>query len=394
MGLGFLARIIEWKRRVWKFLKQHAEGYLVEKIEKQVASGEPEGPLNRYLTKQNVLGVIAMAVFVAAVLVMRPRSEAKSAKPQQTIVDKVEAENQKGGAYVPPQQTPRQDSGWGGQYKDNGLGNQQQPVTQNYGYGRAASSPAAQEESPAKILAKARFQREVEYAFKPHAEAEEKKEEPERGVAQPKAPASVHSLGLEDPQGSAPSYIIPENTWIPATLTSRIESQISGPVDAVISEDVYLPGTRHIVIPQGAKAIGTTQQVTAFGQKRLAILMKEIQIFPQGFAQPCVIPLESPVADQAGSLGATGKVDNHTLSLLLAASVVALIQGASMGFSYGGQIGTEQILIGNMSAAGSQVVGRILEKYTNRPPTIRVPEGSRLKLVFTRDTPSSCEVNQ
>jgi type IV secretory pathway VirB10-like protein len=394
MGLGFLARIIEWKRRVWKFLKQHAEGYLVEKIEKQVASGEPEGPLNRYLTKQNVLGVIAMAVFVAGVWIMRPhRVDAKNAKPQQTIVDKVEAEN-KGGAHFPKQQTPKQDSGWAVPDQGNGLGDRPQPNHPNYGYeGRTAAAPQ-QEESPMKILAKARFQREVEYAFKPHAEAEEKKEEPERGVAQPKAPASVHSLGLEDPQGSAPSYIIPENTWIPATLTSRIESQISGPVDAVISEDVYLPGTRHIVIPQGAKAIGTTQQVTAFGQKRLAILMKEIQIFPQGFARPCVIPLESPVADQAGSLGATGKVDNHTLSLLLAASVVALIQGASMGFSYGGQIGTEQILIGNMSAAGSQVVGRILEKYTNRPPTIRVPEGSRLKLVFTRDTPSSCEVNQ
>jgi type IV secretory pathway VirB10-like protein len=366
----------------------------LEKIEKQVASGEPEGPLNRYLTKQNVLGVIAMAVFVAGVWIMRPhRVDAKNTRPQQTIVDKVEQES-KGGAYVPPQQTPRQDSQWGKQYQENGLGNQQQPNPQNHEYGRSASSPSTQEESPAKILAKARFQREVEYAFKPHAEAEEKKEEPERWVAQPKAPAPAHSSGLEDPQGSAPSYIIPENTWIPATLTSRIESQISGPVDAVISEDVYLPGTRHIVIPQGAKAIGTTQQVTAFGQKRLAILMKEIQIFPQGFTRPCVIPLESPVADQAGSLGVTGKVDNHTLSLLLAASVVALIQGASMGYSYGGQIGTEQILIGNMSAAGSQVVGRILEKYTNRPPTIRVPEGSRLKLVFTRDTPSSCEVNQ
>jgi hypothetical protein len=68
----------------------------VEKIEKQVASGEPEGPLNRYLTKQNVLGVIAMAVFVAGVYIMRPhRVDAKNAKPQQTIVDKVEAENQR-----------------------------------------------------------------------------------------------------------------------------------------------------------------------------------------------------------------------------------------------------------------------------------------------------------
>jgi hypothetical protein len=49
----------------------------LEKIEKQVASGEPEGPLNRYLTKQNVLGVIAMAVFVAGVWIMRPASSGR-----------------------------------------------------------------------------------------------------------------------------------------------------------------------------------------------------------------------------------------------------------------------------------------------------------------------------
>jgi type IV secretory pathway VirB10-like protein len=366
----------------------------LEKIEKQVASGEPEGPLNRYLTKQNVLGVMAMALFVAGVWIMRPhRVDAKNAKPKQTIVDQVEAET-KSGADFPKQQAPRQDSQWGKQYQENGLGNQAPSAPQNYGYGRSASAPATQEENPMKILQKARFQREVEYAFKPHAEAEQK-EEPKQEAVHSQAPVPVaQSLGLEAAKGSEPLYVIPENTWIPATLTSRIESQISGPVDAVVSEDVYLPGTRHIVIPQGAKAIGTTQQVTAFGQTRLAILMKEIQIFPQGFSRPCVIPLESPVADQAGSLGVTGKVDNHTLSLLLAASAVALIQGASIGFSYGGQISTGQILIGNMGAAGSQVVGRILDRYTNRPPTIRVPEGSRLKLVFTKDTPSSCEVNQ
>ena len=57
---------------------------------------------------------------------------------------------------------------------------------------------------------------------------------------------------------------------------------MTGPVDAHVSTDVYLPGTRTLAIPQGAKALGEAVKVGGFGQQRLAVTFHNIQVFQEG----------------------------------------------------------------------------------------------------------------
>ena len=169
---------------------------------------------------------------------------------------------------------------------------------------------------------------------------------------------------------------------------------MTGPVDAHVSTDVYLPGTRTLVLPQGAKLLGEANKVGAFGQQRLAVTFHKAQIFRDG--QMCNIELaHDPGLDQQGATGLTGKVNNHLLSLLLATSAVGIIQGASLSFAYnsGGYSPSTGIVQG-LSSGGSQALERVLEPFVNRVPRITVFEGQRIKLRFIRDTPSSCEVSE
>lgn len=348
-----------------------------EKVEQQLKEIDTEGPLTKYVNKRTVWGIIAIAFFVFAVWEMRPGAEATRniPRPKQSISDKGENE-------IPAHQTPKQTSNFSNRYPDGTGVRRERP-------NGSTASQSMQNMDPKAQLRQVRMQRILEYAFKTH----EEKEEPKQEAGNPKQPDSAPSAKSPEPGLGSPLYSIPEGTIVPATLASRINGEQSGFFDAVVSEDVYIQGTRHIVIPQGARALGESQRVTGFGTRRLALLMHKIQIYPQ-MENHCDIQIDTPSLDQAGTAGLTGTVNNHTLSLVLSAGAVALIQGASMGLTYGGTYGIEQILVGNMASSSAQVTERLLDRFTNRPASITIPEGSRIKLIFLKDTPSSCEVNQ
>ena len=48
-------------------------------------------------------------------------------------------------------------------------------------------------------------------------------------------------------------YWLPEGTILEAVLTNRLDGEQPGPVNCMITTDVYLPGTRLLLIPQGAR---------------------------------------------------------------------------------------------------------------------------------------------
>ena len=75
--------------------------------------------------------------------------------------------------------------------------------------------------------------------------------------------------------------------------------------------------------------------------------------------------------------------------------LMGLIQGATIGLGLGHDgYNTGAAMVGNLGSGAAQTTSKILERYTNRMPTITVPEGSRITVRFTADTPVSCEVNQ
>jgi type IV secretory pathway VirB10-like protein len=85
---------------------------------------------------------------------------------------------------------------------------------------------------------------------------EEQKEQTEREAVESVQPtkAENHSTAL----------IIPEGTEIPAITLGAINGELTGPVDAETRSNVYVPGTREIAIPQGAKLLGHSTEGRRF----------------------------------------------------------------------------------------------------------------------------------
>ena len=179
-------------------------------------------------------------------------------------------------------------------------------------------------------------------------------------------------------------YWLPEGTIIEAELTNRLTGEQPGPVNVMITNDVYKPGTRLVLIPQGARAMGEAREVTLVGQQRLAVTFH--RILTPGF-EGYGIPLDKaePGLAQAGETGLHDKVNNHYASIFGAALAVGAIGGlAQIGNASGTLTASSQFRNG-VSESTAQSADRILDRFLNRLPTITIREGTRVKIILTDD---------
>ncbi len=97
-----------------------------------------------------------------------------------------------------------------------------------------------------------------------------------------KAPDAPLTAAAEKPldfnPAAQPNYWLPEGTVMEAVLTNRLDGDATGPVNCMITTDVYLPGTRLMLIPQGARVLGEASKVASFGQQRLAVAFHRVLI--------------------------------------------------------------------------------------------------------------------
>jgi type IV secretion system protein VirB10 len=103
--------------------------------------------------------------------------------------------------------------------------------------------------------------------------------------AQPNVtPAVSPSVAVEKPRkaldfdpAKQDAFWLPEGTIVEAVLTNRLDGEQPGPVNGMVTTDVYLPGTKLLLIPQGARVLGEASKVSTFGQQRLAVAFHRIE---------------------------------------------------------------------------------------------------------------------
>lgn len=135
-----------------------------------------------------------------------------------------------------------------------------------------------------------------------------------------------------------------------------------------------------LLIPQGARLIGSYDSVVAFGQRRALIVWQRL-ILPNGSS----LQIDKvPAADASGFAGLADQVDFHTWTLLKGAAISTLLGvGSNLTFSGESDLvsaireSTQQ----NASRAGDQLVSRNLSVQ----PTITVRPGASVRLVVHRD---------
>ncbi|MHB8484584.1 MAG: TraB/TrbI/VirB10 family type IV secretion system protein [Candidatus Acidiferrales bacterium] len=178
------------------------------------------------------------------------------------------------------------------------------------------------------------------------------------------------------------SYVLFEGTILETVLLNRLSGDFNGPVECLVTNDIYSHDRQHLLIPSGTKVLGEAKRVEAFGQTRLAVAFHRL-IMPDGYS----VNLDQfKGMNQIGDTGLRDKVNNHYFKIFGASLAVGAIGGVSEARSSGllTQSGTQSIEAGIGQSMG-QTSQRILDKFLNILPTITIREGHRVKIYLSGD---------
>jgi type IV secretion system protein VirB10 len=181
---------------------------------------------------------------------------------------------------------------------------------------------------------------------------------------------------------AAPSpFTLSAGSVISASLITGLRSDLPGLVTAQVTERIFDSATgRILLVPQGARLLGTYDSVVAFGQRRALVVWQRI-IFPDGSS----LRLDNaPATDPAGFAGLSDKVDFHTWALLKGVVLSTLLGvGAELQFSGGSDLveALRQSTQQSVSQAGSQITSRNLQVQ----PTITIRPGTPVRLLVHHD---------
>jgi type IV secretion system protein TrbI len=195
-----------------------------------------------------------------------------------------------------------------------------------------------------------------------------------------RTPAAVSAGAANAAAGK--NYVLFEGNILESVLINRLYGQFSGPVECLLSTNVYSNDRQHLLIPAGSKLLGETKRVDSLGQKRLAVAFHRL-LMPDGFS----VSLDQfKGLNQIGDTGLRDQVNNHYLRIFgvsLAIGVLGAVAEAGTGNAVTAS-GTDlmrQGLAGSMAQSSAQ----ILDKFLNILPTVTIREGHRVKVYLSGD---------
>lgn len=191
-------------------------------------------------------------------------------------------------------------------------------------------------------------------------------------------------------QTPASPYQVMAGSIIAASLVTGLNSDLPGLVVAQVTENVYDSVTgRTLLIPQGARLIGSYDSVVAFGQSRALLVWRRI-VLPDGSS----VQIDNlPATDAAGYAGLEDEVDYHTWRLLKGVALSTLL-GVGTELSLGAEesdpgSGSGASLVRAIRQSTQQSVNqagqRITEKNLNIQPTITIRPGWPLRVIVYKD---------
>jgi type IV secretion system protein VirB10 len=169
---------------------------------------------------------------------------------------------------------------------------------------------------------------------------------------------------------------------IAASLLTGLDSDLPGMVTAQVTEPVYDTVTGAILlIPQGARLVGSYDSVVAFGQSRALLVWQRI-ILPNGSS----IQIDNlPATDAAGYAGLKDKVDFHTWTLLKGVAMSTLLGVATQASFGSSQSNLVEAIRQSTQESANQAGQKIVEKNLNIQPTITVRPGWPLRVIVHKD---------
>jgi type IV secretion system protein TrbI len=190
-------------------------------------------------------------------------------------------------------------------------------------------------------------------------------------------------------EGLRSAYTVRTGFVIPAIMLTPINSDLPGTIIGQVSQNVYDTATgAHLLIPQGAKLIGSYSSDVAFGQDRVLFAWQRI-VFPDGRALDIGA---MPGVDGAGAAGASDQVNNHYFRIFGGALLLSLV---SAGFTIATPT-TQPVVPGQTQSPSDAVstalaqqlsatANEMIKKNMNIAPTLEVRPGFRVNVMVVKD---------
>jgi type IV secretory pathway VirB10-like protein len=197
---------------------------------------------------------------------------------------------------------------------------------------------------------------------------------------EPRNPAAVSATSTDTAAGK--NYVLFEGTILETVLINRLDGGFAGPVECLLSTDVYSSDRQHLLVPAGSKLLGETMKVDALGQTRLAVVFHRL-LMPDGYS----VSLDQfKGLNQIGDTGLRDQVNNHYLRIFgVSLAVGALGAVAEAGTAGSVNASSSDLMRQGFAASTAQSSAQILDKFLNIMPTVTIREGHRVKVYLSGD---------
>ena len=180
----------------------------------------------------------------------------------------------------------------------------------------------------------------------------------------------------------ASPYIVQAGSVISAALITCLRSDLPGQITAHVTESIFdTPTGRSLLIPQGARLIGSYDSQVAFGQSRVLLIWTRL-ILPNGRS---VVLERQPGADTAGNAGLEDEVDSHWLEIFKAAALSTLLGAATEIGSSGNDNDIIRALRRGAGDTLNQTGQQVVRRNLNIQPTLTIRPGFPVRVIVNRD---------
>ena len=184
-------------------------------------------------------------------------------------------------------------------------------------------------------------------------------------------------------QYSGKTYRIFEGTVLETVLTNRINGAFSGPINTMLTTDIWSHDHQRLLIPQGTRCLGTLSAVTNGNQQRLLVAFHRC-IMPDGYS----LDLDKfSGLNQIGETGLRDVVNHHYFQIFGASLAIGAVGGlaqignSTSSFGYDPSVAIRNDISQQMGQESMQ----ILDRFLNQLPTFIVRERSRVRIYLSGD---------
>lgn len=180
--------------------------------------------------------------------------------------------------------------------------------------------------------------------------------------------------------------IVTAGSVIPSALVTAMNSDLPGPVFAMVTTDVRdsINGTK-ILIPKGSKLIGRYDSNVTYGVTRSFVLWQRV-IFPD--AKSYVLRGMSG-SDPSGNVGLSANVDNHWDKVIGAAVLSSIFTGAvayaSPNEFSANTTNPNQVAQSQFARTVNEAATRVIQRELSVKPTLTVPVGYAFNVLVDKD---------